>query len=34
MLVIVDEFVDFIKAGGADDDILPLGIVEESLHAD
>ena len=33
MLVIIDEFIDFIKAGGANDDILPLSIIEESLRA-
>jgi len=34
MLVIIDEFIDFIKAGGTDDDVLPLSIEEEPLRAD
>ena len=34
MFVIADEFVDFIKAGGTDDDVLLLSIKEEPLRAD
>ena len=34
MFVIFNEFVDFIKAGGADDDVLLSDIKEESARAD
>jgi len=34
LLKVFNEFVDFIKAGGADDDVLPSGVGEESLRAD
>jgi len=33
LLEILDEFIDFIEAGGTDDDVLLLGIVEESGRA-
>ena len=33
MLVIFNEFIDFIEAGGTDDDVLSSGISEESFRA-
>ena len=34
VFIIFNELVDFIKAGGTDDDILFSGIDEESVRAD